>query len=180
MDKLAIEYGDGLYELANEDGVLEELRVECAALRKIILENPGYISLITSRKLERSEKEELIRDGFEGKLHPYLYNFIRLMNDRGVFPWICQCLYRFEERYLTEHRIGKVTVYYASMPDEAERSAISQGIEKKIGKKAEIEWKHDPALLAGIRAEADGLLIEYSVRQRIEDLKRHLNASVTM
>ena len=179
MEKAAIEYGDGLYALAKEEGLTDQIRKEAKALRKIFLENPEYISLLTSKKLEDGERSKLMEESFSGRLHPYLYNFLLLLADRGYFPYVTSCLYRYEACYLKDNNILKVKVSSAGVLPEEAKSRIVFGLEQKLGGKVEPEWFVDPSLLAGIRVEADGLLIENSAKQRIEDLKRLLGASVT-
>ena len=56
MEKAAIEYGDGLFELAEEEGAAEQIYEESRAMRRILLENPSYISLLNSRAERRKRR----------------------------------------------------------------------------------------------------------------------------
>ena len=179
MEKLAIEYGDGLYALAREEKLTDELRAEAKALRQILLDNPGYISLLTSRKLSSAERAGLMENCFLGKMHPYLYSFLRLLADRGYLPYATSCLSRYEECWLADHGVCIVTVTSASELSDGQKEKIKKSIDKKTGKNCEIRWQTDPALLAGLRVQANGLLIENSARQRFKELKQALGASVT-
>ncbi len=179
MENISKEYGDGLFELAKDEGIVGELYGQTKTLRQIFLEEPGYVSLLTSRKIDLKEKEKLLAEAFSGKLHPYLFNFLLLMNERGYIPYVSACFSRFEERYLEENRILKVKVYSAVPLSETEKDRVKMGIEKKTGAKAEISWMTDRTLVAGLRIETDGLLIENSVRQLLDDIRRHLSGAVT-
>ena len=179
VEKLAIEYGDGLYALAREEGLTNELREEAKTLRSVFLENPSYISLLTSRKLSSSERAELMKNCFAGRVHPYLYSFLLLLADRGYLPYATSCLSRYEECWLADHNIYKVTVTSAAELSEEQKERVKKSLDKKTGRNCEIDWKTDGSLMAGLRVQADGLLIENSAKQRFEELKRALGASVT-
>ena len=115
MEKVAIEYGDGLFELAEESGVTGRIYEECKTVRRILLENPSYVSLLNSRVLSREEKEEILAQCFQDRVHSYLYNFIRLMNDRGYCAFLTGSFARYEERYLEANGYVKVRVYTAKV-----------------------------------------------------------------
>ena len=134
---------------------------------------------MTSKKIDFSVKQKLLQEAFEGKIHAYLYNFLRLMNDRGYFAYVPACMTRFEERYFVYKNVKLVTVRSASALDPSDKARIASAIEKKLGIKAKITWIEDRTLIAGLRIEADGVLIENSAKKRLEDMKKHLGSAVT-
>ncbi len=156
----------------------EEIRHQAATVRRIVIDHPQYISLLTSRNIDKQEKEKLLSDAFSGRVHPYLLYFMMLLNDRGYISQLSSCLYRYEERYLKAHGIVKCRVYSARALSDPEKDRISKSIEARTGKKTEIKWLIDSSLVAGIRAEADGLLFENSAKSRLEDLRSHLKTVV--
>ena len=69
MEKVAIEYGDGLYELARDEKITDELLTQAIGLRKLLRENGEYTALMRSRSVEKAEKDELLKKAFEGRVH---------------------------------------------------------------------------------------------------------------
>jgi F-type H+-transporting ATPase subunit delta len=179
MDKLTIEYGGGLFELAEEEGLADELLVQVRFLKKTLTENPGYIRLMTSHKISKEEKRALLSSAFEGKIHGYLYNFVCLMSDRGYFASIPSCLDRYEDCYREKRGIIPVKVTSAVELNEAQKQSICKSVEKKTGKRAEAQFFVDPSLLAGLRVEADGRLFENSAKSKFEEIRRLLQTAVT-
>ena len=179
MEKAAIEYGDGLFELAEEEGAAEQIYEESRAMRRILLENPSYISLLNSRALPKEEKEEMLTRCFQGRVHPYLYNFVRLMNDRGYCAFLTGSFARYEERYLDANGYVKVRVYTAKALSDVEKSRIEQALSKKTGKKPLADYNVDPSLVGGIRVETDELLLENSVKRHLKELRAHLSVAIT-
>lgn len=179
MDKLAIEYGGGLFELAEEEGISDELLVQVRFLRTILKENPGYIRLMASHKVSKEEKRQLLHTAFEGKMHVYLYNFVCLMSDRGYFSSIPVCLDQFEECYREKRGIIPVKVTSAVPLSDKQKQSICASVEKKTGKRAEMQFFVDSGLIAGLRVEADGRLFENSAKSKFEEIRRLLQTAVT-
>lgn len=179
MEKIAIEYGDGLFDLACEEGIEKELLTQTRALKSLLRSEPSYTRLMSSRSVKKEEKDLLLKQAFEGRLHRYLYNFLRLMNDRDYFSYVPACCSRYEDRYYLDNGLKKVTVRSASPLTDDQKARVKESVEKKLGIKAETEYICDPSLIAGLRIEAEGVMIENSAKSRLEDLKRHLSTAVT-
>ncbi|MBQ8214857.1 MAG: ATP synthase F1 subunit delta [Clostridia bacterium] len=179
MDKLTIEYGGGLFELADEEGLGEKLLSEVLMLQSVFSENPGYIRLMTSPVVTKEEKAQLLKDSFEGKVHPYLYNFICLMADRGYFSSIPGCFDRYQECYRTKNGIIQAKITSAALLSDEQKCAIVSAVERKTGKTVEPRFVVDASLLAGLRVEAGGELFENSAKSKLEEIRRLLESSVT-
>ena len=179
MDKLAIEYGGGLFELAEEEGLAEELLLQARSLRKVFADNPEYIRLMTSHRITREEKKQLLSSAFEGRVHGYLYNFICMMSDRGYFSSVLLCFDRYEECYRNARGIILVKVFSAVPLSDEQKQAICKSVEKKTGKHAEMHYTVDESLIAGLRVEADGKLFENSAKSKLEEVRRLLQTAVT-
>ena len=178
MEKIAVEYGDGLFELACDEKLTDRLYEETRALRQLLRDEPAYASLMEARTVPREEKDRLLKEAFEGKVHPYLYNFLALMNDRGYFGYLPSCFSRYEDRYLLLKNLKRVTVRSAVPLDDQSKERIKASVEKKLGAKIEPLYITDPSLVAGLRIEADGVLIENSAKSALDGLKRHLTSAV--
>lgn len=179
MDKLTIEYGGGLFELAEEEGLSEELLSQVRALKKVFADTPGYIQLMTSPRVLKEEKACLLKESFEGRVHPYLYNFVCLMADRGYFSSIPACFERYEELYRETRGIIRVKVTSATAMTDKQKQKVIAAIEKKTGKKAEPLFLVDATLLAGLRVQTDGALYENSAKSKLEEVRRLLDTAVT-
>ena len=53
--------------------------------------------------------------------------------------------------------------------------ALRQKMERRIGHEVTLKCRVDPALIGGIRVEADGLVIDGSIRNKLEQIKDVIN-----
>lgn len=178
MEKIYMEYGDGLFELAEQEGITADLRAEIRTLSGILEENPSYFLLVTSGKLSKEEQKELLSQAFEGKVHRYLYNFLCLTHDRGIFAGVRYCFSRYEERYLEKMGITRARVKSAVPLSDREKQRVKESIERRTGLKTEITFSVDRSLVAGLRVEMDGKLFDNSAKNKMREIKQLLEEAV--
>ena len=49
-------------------------------------------------------------------------------------------------------------------------------LEKKLGRNVTLQCRLDPALIGGVRVEVDGMVIDGSIRNKLEEIKEVMNA----
>ena len=98
MKETVKEYGGGLYELAVDEGLEEVLLEQTRVLRGIL--EPEYLHLLTTPGIPKTERTALASEALDGRVHPYLANFVGLMVERGSAYDIPACFEEYERRYL--------------------------------------------------------------------------------
>ena len=59
---------------------------------------------------------------------------------------------------------------------EAEAVALRAKLEKKLARKVTLQFRVNPELIGGIRVEADGRVIDGSIRNKLDEIKEVMNA----
>lgn len=136
--------------------------------------DPTMRALLDSPALSRQQAAELLISVCEGQLNERARNFIRLLaeNDRiRLLPDI-EVLFR---RYRAEAE-GTVDaeVISASEVDEAQLAHITRALRQRLGKEVRLVSRTDPALLGGAVIRAGDLVIDGSVRGRLDKLSTAL------
>ena len=86
MAKLVSEtYGEALFSLGLEKGIVDSLMEEIDALRGILEENPGFSRLMNHPDIGRDEKLEVLQKVFEGKLSDTMYGFLEVLIHKGRY-----------------------------------------------------------------------------------------------
>jgi F-type H+-transporting ATPase subunit delta len=105
---------------------------------------------------------------------PTSLNLALLIVQRGLvdfLPNIAQ-----ELQYLVyDHKNQASAQITTALPlDEAEKAQVRQALEERTGKTILLETRIDPEILGGVVARVGDQIIDGSVRQRLEVLKRQL------
>ena len=175
MTKTARLYGDSLYDLAVEEGVSAPVLEQASQIRQIFKENPDYLRLLCEPSLPKSERTGLIDKAFGDSTERYLLNFMKLLCERGLLGEFAGCCEEMERRYCLDNNIATAVVYAAVALDDAQKAALQSKI---TGKTIRMEVKIDPSVIAGLRVEVDGELLDGTVQGRMSGISRKLEEIV--
>ena len=97
-------------------------------------------------------------------------NFIRLLAENrrlGLLPEIAQ---GFEQLRADAERTLEATVVSASPLDDNERAALAQALKRRLDREVTLQCETDPRLIGGAVIRAGDLVIDGSVRGKLERL----------
>lgn len=126
MTDIAEAYGKTLYSLANECEATEEILGQIAVLRQAFEENPKYLTLMGAPTLKKEERVALVDEAFDGKLHIYLLNFLKVLIENNSVHEFMDAAKQFRKEYNWEHGIETVTVVSAVALDAAQEGRVVQ------------------------------------------------------
>ncbi len=175
MTKTARLYGSGLYDLAVEEGLGEELMQQTEAVRKLFRENPDYVSLLGEPSIPIAERIHLIDEAFAASTEHYLVNFIKLLCERNLLGEFGQCCEEYARRYCQDNGIAEACVTSAVKLTKEQEDALRAKLEAKSGKTVRLKVKVDPKVVAGLRVEMDGVEWDGTVQGRLSALSRKLS-----
>ena len=174
MTNTARLYGGSLYDLAAEEGILDELMEQTAELRQVFRENPDYVQLLSEPSIAKKERLGLIDQAFGGQLQKYLVNFLKLLCERGLLGEYAGCCEEYARRYDVDHNIARAEVTSAVPLTPQQTEALTRKLEKISGKNIRLTARTDPSVLAGLRVELEGKLLDGTVQGRLGGISRSL------
>ena len=177
MTDVCKEYGGALYILAAEENAEEAYFSQLMTIKEIFEENPQYVRLVSSPALTATEKKELLEKAFEGKTEPYIMSFMKLMIDRGYFGQIIGCIERFKHLYYQKRNIIEGSAKSAYPLNEKEKAVITKAASEKLcdGKTVILSFEVDESLIGGFYVEADGKVMDSTLKSRLSGLKEILS-----
>ena len=172
-------YSSALFELLEEEhankqsgfsGVLSELE----AVGNILHGVPDFVKLSLVPTVSREDKLSVIKNVFDGKVSPYVLNFLCVLSQKdrlGDFDGIFR---GFRAKYHEKFGITPVAVTSAFALTKDQRDKIVSKMEKVTGNQVELSEKTDKNLIGGIVVDYGGSRIDASVRTRLESLKKEI------
>lgn len=174
MTGVARVYGQALYELTRDEGLSENVAGELAVLRRILMENPDFIRLVSNPGIAKDERLNVIQESFKDRVHPYVLNFMKLLTEKGYMHSFAACCDVYRECYNIDHNILPVKVTSAASLTEEQAQRLSAKLADITGKQIELDMHIDPACLGGMRLDYDGKRIDDTISGRIERLHNML------
>lgn len=176
MKEIVKEYGGGLYELAADEGLEEVLLAQTRALREVL--EPSYLHLLTTPGISKAERVGLAAEALDGRVHPYLANFVKLMVERGAAYELPACFDEYEQRYFRQHGILRAKAESAVALTDAQREKLTARLEARTGMRIELMCVVVPELIGGIRLSFDNRLIDDTARAKLKTIAGSLADAV--
>ncbi len=177
-------YGSSLYDLAVEEGCVDEMQDALSQVRGIFRENPGYLHLLAEPSLPLAERQHLVEEALlAGSGSPekpsdaehYLINFIKLLCERRILGDFYGCCDEYVRRYRIDRNIVQAVVYSALPLTAAQEEALKGKLEIMSGKHVLMDVRTDPDVIGGLKVELDGKELDGSVRGRLSGISRKLS-----
>ncbi|MFQ9126912.1 MAG: ATP synthase F1 subunit delta [Butyricicoccaceae bacterium] len=125
-DIVSERYAQSLYEVAKDEKqekeYLEELTAVCGAFR----ENPDFLKLLTTPSIAFEDKQNVLKTVFEGKIRPFMLNFLMLTTEKGRIGLIHEMREAYKEQYYFENNIAEVCAVTAVPMSDALRDRAEE------------------------------------------------------
>ena len=176
---IARPYAQALFDIAKRDDALANWAQTLGALAQVVIDEDA------SAFLTRPDIDEEARVEFVSELGNQLgaanllgsdrgRNLLRLLveNDRlSVLPDIAS---RFDALKSAAENTVKVTLISASAADDDVADKIAKALEAKLGRSVDLEQEVDDELIGGALIRAEDMVIDGSVRTRLQKLAESL------
>ena len=171
-------YGQSLYDLAAQECLTDEILYEMETVDAIFKENPDYIALLLEPSVKRKERLGLVEEAFRDQIHPYLMNFVMILIEKSLLRSFHACCRAFREAYNRDNGIAEATVTSAVALTQAQADALRARLEAMSGKTVHLRQKVDSGVLAGLKVEMEGKLLDGTVTGRLRDLRKKVSETV--
>ncbi|MCL2893845.1 F0F1 ATP synthase subunit delta [Brenneria tiliae] len=97
-------------------------------------------------------------------------NLIKVMAENGRLPVLPEVLAQFVQLRATQESTVEVDVVSAGTLNEQQLSKIAAAMEKRLSRKVKLNCKIDKSVMAGVVIRAGDMVIDGSIRGRLERL----------
>ncbi len=163
---------EAMFELARENGKLEEWRSELTEIAKLATD-PEIVAFAENTKIPLHSKLELLRERLTG-ISQLPLNLAYFLIARGRFRELEQVVQAYGRLLDEQYGIKHAEVVTAIPLSETERENIKKYLESVTGGEVVLNLKVDPNIIGGFIARVDSSLIDGSIRTRLQALKKTL------
>lgn len=172
--EVAERYAAGLFELAKENGTVEQKRKQAQDLLVVTRENDDLKIFLRAVKVTKDEKKAFLENLFKESLDEDMIRFLKLLVDKDRAMEMNEILKQFIFLTAGELGIEEAIVYSARKLSEEDLTRIKEALEKKRNKTILLSNKIDPSLIAGIKVKVGNTVTDISTKYQIESLKQSL------
>ena len=173
MQELADVYARALFEVAQGHGELERMHEELGQFADALNESAEIRMFFFSPYFSSEEKRDGVKKVIEGG-DERLVNFLQLLAERHRMPAIHRIRRRFDELWAEENKLLTVQVTSAIDLDEGLVRSIGDQIAQQTGRRVDLSARVDPEVLGGLRIRVGNMVLDASVRNRLEQLRKQV------
>jgi len=173
MEELAQVYARSLFEVAREQGKLDVLREQVAQFADALNDNRELAVFFFSPYFSTAEKREALPRLLEGA-DEALLNFLSLLIENHRMPVIFRIRAEYERLWDEENKTLPVEITSAIELDQATTESLGKTIGERAGRKVTLSARVDPDILGGIVVRVGNSILDASIRNRLEQLRRHV------
>jgi F-type H+-transporting ATPase subunit delta len=173
MEEIADVYARALFEVARENDVLDRVHDELGEFADALDDDRNLQVFLFSPYFSSTEKKEGVRR-IVSDADERLLNFLELLAERHRMPVLFRIRRAFDSMWAEENKLLPVTVTSAVELDEALVSSIGERIEEQTGRRVELSSKVDPDVLGGLQVRVGNMVLDATVRNRLEQLRKQV------
>jgi F-type H+-transporting ATPase subunit delta len=171
VDPAANVYASALHQAARDGGRVREVDRDLRQVLDTLGEHRAVLRALVNPGLPREGKQRILVKLLEGA-EPLARNAVLVLAEHGRLSLLVDLQQAYGELAADDDQILPVTVTTAVELSKKELDALAERISAAVGRTAEITATVDPDLIGGLVLRARNVLVDASIRRRLEELRR--------
>ena len=173
MEEIASVYARALFEVAQDQGKLDDVRDQLEEFADALDSNQEMQVFFFSPYFSTPEKVEGLDNVVTGA-EPIVQNFLKLLIEKNRMPAVFRVRRVFDELWQRENKLLPVEITSAIELDKKTVKQIGDRIGEETGQKIELSEHVDPDILGGLIVRVGNSIIDSSIRARLDSLRRQV------
>lgn len=172
---IAKRYAKALFNLALEEGQVEQYGQELDYLVRLLVELPDLADAVQNPLYPEAARKNVFRAvADKAETTPIMKSFINLLVEKRRVQHLGD-ISEYYHKLIDEHaNIARARIKAATPLDDQAIQQIASSLEKMTGKKVAVEFEQDPELIGGVLAQIGDLVLDGSVRRQLLNIKESL------
>jgi ATP synthase F1 delta subunit len=171
VEEISEVYARSLFEVARDEDKLDDVREQLGEIADAVSENRDLQTFFFSPYFSTDEKVEGLDKVVTGA-DETVQNFLTLLVEKHRMPALFRIRQRFESLWQEENKVLPVQVTSAIELDKKTVNSIGKEIGDKTGRKVELTSAVDPDILGGLVLQVGNSVLDASIRNRLENLRK--------
>lgn len=167
-------YAEALFEVARAEGSLGRVEDELFSVARTIETNDALRDALTDEAIHVDRRQGIVEDLLGGRASMTTTALVSFVIGSGRARDLAKIIDRLVEK-AAESRSEEVAEVRTATPlDDDQRQRLAAALSKHTGKKVSLKVVVDPSILGGVVAQIGDMVIDGSIRRRLEQLKETL------
>jgi F-type H+-transporting ATPase subunit delta len=173
LSTLARPYAKAVFELARDEGKLADWSALLAGIAAAVRDKQ-VAAAIGHPAVGRGQLADVLIQILGSKATEHGKNLLRLLSEYSRLKLAPAIAEQFEALRAEHERRVDVEIVSAAPVDAAQQKALVDAVKKKLDRDVNVQWKTDPALIAGAQIRAGDTVIDGSISGELARLRQAL------
>ena len=168
-------YGDALFELAIEEGKIDELFDEVIILKSVLNDNPEFSKLMNHPKVDKEEKKAVMESVFKGRISDDITGLLDIIISNNRYSEIFSVIDYFIKQVKEYKRIGTAFVTTPLPLNDNQKASVEKKLlETTAYSSMEMNYIIDESLIGGMVIRIGDKVVDSSIKTKLNDLTKEL------
>lgn len=172
--KVAKRYANALFQTARQTGASDAVQRDLASLEALWSQVPALRHALESPLVPGERKHEIVDKAFAADLEALSKSFLHLLIEKRRENILSEVSEEFNRQADVERGLIRAEAIVAAPLDQAQESALVEGLKKRTGKQIELTVNVEPDILGGAIVRMQDTVIDGSVRGALERLREQM------
>lgn len=173
MEEIAEVYSRALFEVAKEQDKLDEVREQLDEFAEAVSDQRDLQVFFFSPYFSIEEKKEGLDKALDG-VDEIVLNTLHLLIDKHRMPALFRVRQQLDKLWEEENRLLAVEVTSAIELDDKTVKRVRDAVAEQTDRQIELKTHVDPEILGGIVVRVGNSILDASIRNRLEQLRRQV------
>jgi F-type H+-transporting ATPase subunit delta len=169
---IAKKYSEAVAELSLDQKTLNDLELVC----EIFNANKELREILNSPSVDMHSKKNLISQTFSGNIQELICNLILILLEKRRINLVSLLAENYKSIFYQQKNIGLAQIQSASQFSDNELDEIRRELEKTFRQDIQISTSIKPELIAGLKINIAGKVIDSSLKTKLKKIKTLLGA----
>ena len=173
MEEIATVYARALFEVAEDRDLIDQIHDELTQFADALSENRQLAVFFFSPYFSTEEKKDGLKKAVTGA-DPAFMNFLEALIERHRMPAIFRIKAQYQDMWEDARDLLPVELTSAIELDSATVKSIGERVGEQTKRTVELKSTVDPDILGGIVLRVGNVILDASIRNRLEQLRKQV------
>lgn len=168
---VAYRYAKALIDLANQQGVVNEVNKDMLFFETICEENPSFVAVMANPIVRHDKKLGILKKIFENNVNSVTFSIFSVLTKKNREKLIYPIAKEFQKLYNLQTGVQIVEISSSVALTDAQKDQFSKLVSEAINKQVKIQESVDESLIGGYVLKVGDTQIDTSVKKKLNELK---------
>lgn len=174
---VALRYARAIFELAREQGRLDAVQADFAALTELGRDRETFLRVVSPYTLTAENRAKLWKAVLGDHSDPLTLRFLLFLVSKGRGMILGDVIHAFNDLCCEAQGIVPIEIVSAQKLSDEQLNAIVARFEQQLQKKLRATSQVNPSLLGGFQVRVRDTIYDYSVNNQLDRLQRSMTTA---